>query len=272
MHPFSTRVSQARTRLSRPIRSRLRHTTLNVLLVLTAVCTGQVRAEPLLLVDLLDMARNGNDVAALLGIIAVDYDEDETNPFLLQPGECVEPVPDNIDAPIGSCYAVRLRDSDLRVSGLRSNILAQLGNTDYLLLQWHTSPDDPNDKLGNHFFKVELGYFGVYNSNREQWFDLSRLPGVLDPYRPYAFLHRYYDDRLNTLYRHTLADLDPATEAGTSLRDTQRQWHKRALEECVATRPKHEEAEAKCLMELTSKRVWEIKRLRLRLGIANDVT
>ncbi|MBB1624374.1 lysozyme inhibitor LprI family protein [Achromobacter sp. UMC71] len=230
------------------------------------------RAEALLVVDLLDMARNGDQAAALLGVIAIDRNEEQSAESPVQSGACSGPVPQDINTE-GPCYAVELRDSHQQISNLRSDVVAHLGNTDYLLLRWRTSPvgNASAADAGGRFFQAKVGYNGFYNGNQDEFFDLSRLPGELDPNRPYAFLQQYYDDRLNQIYRHTLAAPAMRVEDADALRQAQREWLKKTKSVCGAEEMAEPETHARCVAERSAQRVWEIKALRLEWGVAQDL-
>lgn len=245
---------------------------LAVLLALVPVSAA--RAEATLVVDLLDMARDGDQAAALLGVISIDRDESQAADGMVQSGVCPGPVPQDINTG-EPCYAAILRDSHLQISDLRSEVLVQLGNTDYLLLRWRATPlGNTPVQRGGHFFQVTVGYDGFYNGNQDEFFDLSRLPGELDPDRPYAFLRQYYDDRLNQLYRRTLASPALRTEDADALRRAQREWLKKTEARCGAARDQDPDgqAQARCVAERSAQRFWEIKKLRLRWGLARDLT
>lgn len=236
---------------------------------------GAARAEATLVVDLLDMARDGDQAAALLGVISIDMDESQAADGMVQAGVCPGPVQQDINTE-GPCYAVALRDSHLQISDLRSRMLVQLGNTDYLLLRWRTTPvGNTPVQPGGHFFQVTVGYNGFYNGNQGEFFDLSRLPGELDPDQPYAFLRQYYDDRLNQLYRRTLASPALRAEDADALRRAQREWLKKTESQCGGAQgqdPADGQAQARCVAERSAQRVWEIKKLRLQWGLARDLT
>lgn len=238
-----------------------------------ATVATPAHAEALLVVDLLDMARDGDQAAALLGVIAIDRNEEQFAESPVLSGACTGPVPEDINAD-GACYAVQLRDSHLQISNLRSDVVAQLGNTDYLLLRWRTSPvgNASAADAGGRFFQAQVGYNGFYNGNQGEFFDLSRLPGELNPNRPYAFLQRYYDDRLNQIYRHTLAAPALRPEHAETLRQAQREWLKKTQAICDAPEVAEPETRAKCIAERSAQRVWEIKALRLEWGVAKDLT
>lgn len=260
-------------------------------LVLSVVPADAARAEATLAVDLLDMARDGDQAAALLGVISIDLNESQAADDVVQSGTCPEPVPQDINTE-GPCYAIALRDSHLQISDLRSQVLVRLGNTDYVLLRWRTTPiGNTPVQPGDHFFQVTVGYNGFYNGNQDEFFDLSRLPGELDPDRPYTFLQQYYDDRLNQLYRRTLASPALRTEDADALRRTQRQWLKKTESQCGAAQDPtsaqaqmqaqtqaqtqvqmQEQMQARCVAERSAQRVWEIKKLRLQWGLARDLT
>ena len=229
------------------------------------------RAEAILVVDLLDMARDGDQAAALLGVIAIDRNEEQFAESPIQSGACTGPVPQDINAD-GPCYAVELRDSHQQISNLRSDVVAHLGNTDYLLLRWRTAPvGNTPVEPGGRFFQAKVGYNGFYNGNQDEFFDLSRLPGELDPNRPYAFLQQYYDDRLNQIYRHTLAAPAIRADDAEALRQAQRDWLKKTQSICGAQEMAEAETHARCVAERSAQRVWEIKARRLELGVAKDL-
>ncbi|BEG73097.1 lysozyme inhibitor LprI family protein [Achromobacter xylosoxidans] len=243
--------------------------------LLALVPASAARAEATLVVDLLDMARDGDQAAALLGVISIDLDESQAAGGMVQSGVCPGPVPQDINTE-EPCYAAVLRDSHLQISDLRSQVLVQLGNTDYLLLRWRTTPvGNTPVQPGGHFFQVTVGYNGFYNGNQGEFFDLSRLPGELDPDQPYSFLRQYYDDRLNQLYRRTLASPALRAEDADALRRAQREWLKKTESQCGTARDQgsaDEQAQARCVAERSAQRVWEIKKLRLQWGLARDLT
>ncbi|OZI37524.1 hypothetical protein CAL29_03710 [Bordetella genomosp. 10] len=240
--------------------------TLALALPLATAFMPCARAEGLFNLDLLDMWRQGDEAAAMLAIMEVDLNESDTiEGSSIKLGQCPLPNTEDINRD-GPCYAFTLTDSHLQVSDIQSNVVARLGNTDYVLLRWRTS-GEAND---GHFVYIKTGYNGLYNGNADSLYDLSRLPGVMNPDAPYQFLHERYDDQLNLLYRKTLDAPGLAPDRVRGLRDSQRKWLKGANALCGAAADP--ESHAGCLLPLTAKRVWEIKRMRIDWGLARDLS
>ena len=227
-------------------------------------CVTPVRAEGFLDVELLDMWRAEGQAAAMLAIMETDLNESDNLHNAIQMGQCPLPNTEDMNRN-GPCYAFDLTDSHLQISDIQSNVLARLGNTDYVLLRWKTQ-----GKLTSSFIFIRTGFNGVYNGNGDAQRDMSRLPGVMTPDAPLQFIHERYDDQLNLLYRKTMNALDATKpEYAKDLRASQRQWLKNANAQCDSmTDP---ESHANCLLPLTAKRVWEIKRMRIDWGLAQKM-
>lgn len=225
-----------------------------------------VRAEHFLSVDLLDMVRQKDRTWALLAIIDTSINEsDENISNHLSVAPC--PLVDVTDVDQnGPCYGVEIRDSHMKLSNIRSRILARLGNTDYVLVDWTRQQTDHSSSSPT-FLDIKAGYSGIYNGNADEFFDLSRLPGELDPKAPYMFLWMYYDDRLNLLYKKMISSSSISRKQTMQLKQRQKQWLKATLKACNSL-PHNTDAYAHCLLEPTAQRVWALKKLRQELGLA----
>jgi hypothetical protein len=159
----------------------------------------------------------------------------------------------------------------LELSNIHSNVLARIGNTDYVLLRWNAKPGRGWKEPQYYFISIETGHNSVHNGNADAAYDLSRLPGVMNPDAPFQFLHEYYDDQLNLLYNKTLNTLRTTdSKRARDLRTSQQRWLKSATTQCRTM--SDSESRANCLLPLTAERVWEIKRLRIDWGLAQKLT
>jgi hypothetical protein len=177
---------------------------------------------------------DGHRVSLLVKVTDNSPDKDSSGRIttsLPPPGSCSPSFKDDVQFVVGSCFAVQLWDTGIRVERVKVRVLDAQGASDYAVLTWNSRSTLP---IVQRSVKLVVGVAnGWYSDNPDTQFVLSDAPSF-NPSRPYAFLLQRDDRALNLAYRYAISSFDGNDEdkEKASLRTEERIWVRRKESDC----------------------------------------